>query len=206
MFLLFLKMFVRNIRFIIFFVLLLSSVEGWSYLRSDVDLGLGPISLDIKTSDLTKKLTSAAGLEFNYNLIHEAYNAAYCFSFYEVGKTDEGYLSFTRFAIGAKFYPTGLIGRKVILDNEVEAKLWKASPYMGLFLGISNTSVKEYNASAFDITPRVGVEIPVTAKLIMITQFEIFSSLSQGVPSSGAKNFNYTGFGAMLGIRITSFE
>ncbi len=199
-------MFARYVTSIFFLVCFFCSQKSWSYLRSDVDFGIGPISLDLKTSDLTKKLTSPAGFEFNYNLIHDAYKTAYCFSFYEVIKSEDGYLSFTRFAIGAKYYPTGLNGRRVVLDNEVEAKLWKASPYLGLFLGISNTSVKEYNASAFDLTPRFGVEIPVTAKLIMLTQFEIFSSLSQGGPSTGAKSFSYSGFAALIGIRVTSFE
>lgn len=199
-------MFIRYINFIFFCFIFFTSTKGWSYLRSDVDFGMGPISLDLKTSDFTKKLTSPAALEFNYNLIHDAYNTAYCFSFYEVSKSEDGYLSFTRFAIGAKYYPTGLNGRRMVLDNEVEAKLWKASPYVGLFLGLSNTSVKEYNASAFDMTPRFGVEIPVTAKLIMLAQFEIFSSLSQGGPGTGAKSFSYTGFGALIGVRVTSFD
>lgn len=195
-------------RFILTFLIatLAFSNKSWAFLRSDVDLGLGPISLDLSAGSNSKKLTSSAAFEFNYNLVQESLNFAYCFSFYEIFKSDEGDLSFSRFAIGGKYYPTGLNGQRLILDNEVEAKLWKASPYVGLFFGISNTSVKEYNASAFDLTPRLGVEIPATAKLIMLAQFEFFSSLAQGGSSSGAKSFSYTGFGALIGIRVTSFE
>lgn len=129
---------------------------------------------------------------------------AYCMSFFEIINSKDGYLTFTRFSLGPRWYPRGMNGGRVIIDNDVQARVWRATPFIGMNLGISNLSVKEYNASLIDLTPRFGVEIPLTAKILLLGQFIVSTSLSSS--SSGeAKDISYQGSSAMLGIVISNF-
>jgi hypothetical protein len=186
----------------------ISASKASAFLTSDFDINVGQSSFQAKfqanREDQTKNLSSLSSVEFNYNLRQSSSGIAYNMSFFEMLNTKEGYLSFTRFSAGARWYPRGMNGGRVVIDNDVTAKIWKATPFFGVNLGVANMSVKEFNASFTDLTPRFGVELPLTSRVLLVAQFVVASSLSSG-GASVAKAITYQGQSALIGITATNF-
>lgn len=174
-------------------------------MTSSFDANLGIANFQTKTAGFSKTLTSISAIELNYNLNHTSYNTAYTLSFYELAKTDEGAITFTRLSLGSRWYPRGMSGGRLILDNDAFARVWKASPFVGFNLGISSMTVKEFNASFIDIGPKVGVEVPIGINTLLIGQFIFNSSLSSSA-GDNSKSVSYSGASVTIGVVISGVD
>lgn len=174
-------------------------------MTSSFDANLGIANFQTKTSGFSKRISSISAIEMNYNLNHTSYNTAYSLSFYELAKTGDGAVTFTRLSLGTRWYPRGMSGGRLILDNDVVARLWMASPFVGMNIGISSMTIKEYNASFIDIGPRVGVEVPIGINILLIGQFVFNSSLSSSAGNS-TKSVSYSGGSVTAGIVISGLD
>lgn len=198
-------LFISNATFLFFRVLvtmLLISKLSHAYLTSSFDMNIGQSSFSAKTSNDSRTIGSFSTIEMNYCLRNSSMGLAYAMSFFEVVNSKEGALALTRFSVGPRYYPMGMNGNKVIIDNDVVAKIWKATPYIGGSMGLTNISTQVYNASMFDLGFRFGVEIPLTPRLLLNAQYgfsESFGSSSVG----DAKNISYSGTVATVGIIIS---
>lgn len=107
------------------------------------------------------------------------------------------------FSAGFRYYPSGFNGYRLILDQGVQAKVWKATSFMGMNLGIANVSIDELNASVIDISPRFGVELPISSSTMAQAQLVLQTASSSGTSEQTA--IKYTGISAYLGIVIVDF-
>lgn len=174
-------------------------------MTSTFDANLGIANFQTKSSGFSKSITSISALELNYNLNHTSINTAYTLSFFELLRTDEGAITFTRMSIGSKWYPRGMPGGRMIIDSDISARVWSASPFIGLNLGLSSMSIKEFNASFIDIGPKVGVEVPLGINIMLVGQFIFYSSLSSTAGES-ARSVSYSGGSVTAGITISGLE
>lgn len=169
---------------------------------SSVDANLGFSSYRIELSNVSKELQSPTTIEVNYSLKQSSTGLAYNFSMFEMLTSNEGTLNYTRFSAGLKYFPFGMNGQRVILDNQTQATVWKPTSFVGINLGIANISTKEFNASIMELSPRFGVEIPLSSNFLMQGQLLLASGSSAG--GSSARSIKITGVSAMLGFIITN--
>lgn len=127
---------------------------------------------------------------------------AYAIEFFELLNSREGSLAMTRLSVGPRWYPMGMNGSKVLIDNDVVAKIWKATPYVGASLGLANLSTKAYNASLFDLGLHFGVEIPMSPKYLLNVQYIMNSSMSASAKSEST-GISYSGSSATIGLLIS---
>lgn len=177
-----------------------------SPLVSSVDVNTGFTSIRMKTGDYETTLDSTMSLEANYNLKHAAWSTAYSMSFFELIEAQGRKLPYSRFALGIRWYPMGMNGGRLILDQGVQAHVWKSTPFIGLSMGVANASVDRFNATMTDISPRFGVELPVSSNFFLQGQLVISSGSGggSGAASSSAKTeyqqISYSGLSAMIGV------
>lgn len=180
----------------------LISLNSAAYLTSSFDANFGQSSFIATTTTDTRTIDSFSTVEMNYSLRNSSLGIAYAFSFFEVVNSKEGSLAFTRLSFGPRWYPMGMNGHKVVIDNDVIAKIWKPTPYLGGSFGLTNLSTTTYNASLFDLSLRFGVEIPISPKLLLNAQY-IFSQSMSSSSKSKDTEINYSGSSATLGILIS---
>lgn len=174
-------------------------------MTSSFDANLGIANFQTKSADFSKSISSISAIELNYNLNHTAVNTAYSLSFYELAKTDEGMVTFTRLSLGSRWYPRGMSGGRMIIDSDVQARIWAAAPFIGLNIGLSTLTIKEYNASFIDFGPRVGVEVPIAINMLLIGQFTFSSSLSSSAGDT-ARSVSYSGGSVTAGVVISGLD
>lgn len=187
---------------ILLLALQLISFRSEAYLTSSFDLNLGQSSFTAKASTDTRTIDSFSTLEMNYCLRNSSLGIAYAISFFELVNSKEGSLALTRLSLGPRWYPIGMNGNKVLIDNDVIAKIWKATPYIGGSFGLTNLSTKAYNASLFDLGIRVGVEIPLSPKFLLNAQYIMSQSMSSSSKSADTQ-ISYSGNSATLGLLIS---
>lgn len=180
----------------LFFLLCLQSRAA---LISQVDLGTGFSTLRLNSADYTGNLTGGVSLEVNYVLKQVSISSAYTLSFYEVLRA--GAIPFTRLSAGYRFYPRGINGGRMILDQGSEAQIWKPTPYAGFSVGFANVSIEQFNASLIDISPSFGAELPLTTRLLLQAQLSINTGSS--MTASEAKKISYQGITALVGVILT---
>lgn len=186
------------------FVFLLTfflSKPAHAFFTSSVDINWGFSNYSLKALDFKKNLQSPAAIEVGYNLMQASSGIAYNMTFFEMLSTNDGYLNYTSFSVGVRYYPYGSNGSKTVLDNETQAIIWKTTPFVGLNLGLANCSVKEFNATLMEISPRFGAEIPITANILMLGQLVFTKGNSSGGSSLAVSANGATG---LLGIILTT--
>ncbi len=190
-----------------FFFLLFTSLAWTPSLRaalvSTVDVNVGLSSLNVKAENYSKTLASTSAMEINYVLKHAVASAAYVISFTEMFRGNGKDLPYSLLSFGARYYTSGFNGSRLLLDQGVSAKVWRATPFIGLHVGMANVSIDDFNASIIDISPRMGVELPVTASLLGQAQLVLQSGSAAG--SGSQSTISYTGISAYLGIVIVDF-
>lgn len=186
-----------------FFIIFGFSDFAKALLVSDVDLNYGQSALRIQTRTQNISFTSTSTLEFNYNLLMPSWNTAFCMSFFETYLSNQGSMAFTRWAIGNKFYFFGVIRDRLIIDTNVEATILKPKPFIGAFLGISNLSTKDFNASSFDSNVKLGVEVPMSTLVTFVAILNLHSSIAGSAPIE--KSYSYNGYSYLLGMKINDF-
>lgn len=188
-------------RLLCILVALLNSGTIKANLISDWDVSLGSSTFNYQFgSELNESFETNSYIEFNYNLIHRGLDSALTFSFSEVLQGPTSYLPFTRFAIGGRYYFLGLNGERTIYETGISAQAFKATPFVGLNIGLSNLSVPGLNATFIDYALRGGVEIPLNSRILLLGQV----GLGGDLVSSGnrSERVSYTTFDLFAGFRI----
>lgn len=175
------------------------SLDSQSALISQVDLGTGFSTLRINSADYSGNLAGGLSMEINYVLKHVSISSAYTLSFYEVLRA--GAIPFTRLSAGYRFYPRGINGGRMILDQGSEAQIWKPTPYGGFSIGFSNISIEEFNASLIDISPNFGAELPLTTRLLLQAQLSL--NTGRSMSASEERKISYQGITALFGLILT---
>lgn len=191
-------------KYLSFFLALfaLNSSPAKAELISAVDLNAGLTSLSLKSADLNTSLSDFSAIEINYFLKHPGTSLAYVLSFAEMLRTQGVSLPYTRLGVGLRYYPLGFNGSRMIMDQDITAQVWKATPFLGLTMGLANVTVPEYNASLLEIAPRFGVELPFTATLLLQGQLILLTGSSTG---SSSRDVTYQGVTGLVGLILTGF-
>lgn len=184
-------------------------------LVSSVDADLGFTSFRVQSAgDVDKTISSVSSIEVNYALKHSTFSTAYTMSFFELLEAQGQKLPFTRWAAGVRYYPAGFNGSRLIIDQGIEAKVWRATPFIGFNIGISNISIKTdsattsnpdgaVNMSLLDLSPRFGIEMPITSDSLMQAQLALNSSMEGS--SNQNRKASYSGLTASIGIIFFAF-
>lgn len=189
----------KHLSFLLFPVLLATG-SAKAELVSAVDLNLGVTSFTLKSANSSRTISDMSSLEINYLLKHTGTSVAYLLSFGELFRSEDVSLPYTRLGFGLRYYPLGFNGSKVIMDSDVSAQVWKATPFVGLTMGIANVTVKDYNASLIEMAPRFGVELPLNSKMLFQFQMALLTGSSTG---SLAREVSYQGVTGLVGLILT---
>lgn len=187
---------------IVLIIILLFGTQLKAQLISDWDLNLGSSTFTYSLgSEVKNSFETNSHMEISYNLIHRGIHSALNISFSEVLNGDGVSLPYTRFAMGGRYYFLGLNGERTIYDTGAQVQSYKATPFIGINLGLSNLSVPGLNATFIDYAFRGGVEIPLTAQVLLVGQIGISSDLLSS--SATADNrVQYSTFDLFAGFRI----
>jgi len=202
------------IRSLLILFMSVCSFQANAYLSSDFDVNAGFTSFGINVGDnIQRSLESMSTIEIGYNLIFVGADMAFNFSFQEILQSEFGSLPYTRIALGPRWFPRGLNGRRVILDNQVQGRIWRPSPFIGLQVGLSNLSIQDntdsqltndFNAAMFDANVEIGVETPITSDWLLVGQFAYVVSIL-GETGDQRPEISYSGIQIFMGLKFTSF-
>lgn len=169
---------------------------------SSVDASLGFTSLNLSTAGYSKSLSSPSLIEMNYLLWMNNISGAIAISFSELLQSDGKTVPMSQLGIGYRYYPLGFNGSRVVLDQGVIGRIWKSTPFLGLNLSMVNISVEEFNASLVAISPRFGVELPISSSIFLQASLVFNTASSTG---SSERSVSYSGFSALLGLTFMDF-
>lgn len=196
-------------RLLLAFTMLLLTSPAYAALVSDWDISMGMISMKYSHRDLSDTLESSTALEVNYSIYQSAMDTAFTLTFMEVAGGGGHSLPYTRISMGARYYLMGINGLRTILDSRSEMRVWKASPFVAMNLGIGSLTVKTdeegggFNASLVDLNFRGGVEIPLGSDLLLIGQISVGSSMTSSKVEDESVNYNFVSL--LAGIRFVGF-
>lgn len=190
------------------------SVPSNAYIASDFDANWGVSFIDVKVAGIAPKaIESYSTLEIGYNLIFSSINTALNISFMELVNSNFGLIPFTRLAFGPRYYVRGLNGTRLLLDNQVQGRLWRPSPFIGFQLGFSSLSIEDttspqfqnnFNAAIVDANIELGLETPISSDWLLMGQFSYLTSV---LSNSGDERpeLSYEGLQILIGLKITKF-
>jgi hypothetical protein len=193
-------------------MILLMSRQGLASLASDVSAGMGVGSNTIALTQTQQTVTSNAILDFSYNAYYTPMRSAFILSFNENLRSNVGNLNFTRLGLGIRWYVFGYNGDRTVFDSNVEGRIFRPAPFLSLTLGGSTLSVPRinsdsrqyFNAMAYDIDIRAGIEVPLNSRYYLVTQLASLSAFPTYNPQT-KENLSYQGLNLFLGIKATSF-
>lgn len=179
---------------------------------SSFDLSYGMASYQVKAFDSTgalaetRTLSSKTGFQIDYNVALFDYRTVATLSFSQFQTSNIGDVPLTRLALGGSYHFIRVNGQRLILDNEVESKVWGISPAIELTLGMNKLSINDtpdfqFTSSLFDATPKLSVEIPVSSKILLILKGGYFLTIFS---SSTPFRINLSGAVFNLGFKLTT--
>ena len=179
---------------------------------SSFDLSYGLAGYSIKAFDSngdlaeTRSLSSKTGFQIDYNVALFDYRTVATLSFSQFQTSNVGDVPLTRLAIGGSYHFVRVNGPRLILDSEVESKVWGISPAVELTFGINKLSINDredfqFTSSLFDITPKLSLEIPITSKILLILKGGYFLTLFS---STSTFKINLAGSVFNLGFKLTT--
>lgn len=179
------------------------ATKAHALLISSVDAGLGFSTYKLNYSGLTHSMTSTSTIELNYVLKHSALSSAYTLSFMEMLSESNRQLPFTKLAFGYRWYPMGMNGGRLILDQGAIAQVWKATPFALLSMGMTNVSIPEFNATLIDTTLGFGAELPLNTQTLIQAQLGLHTGNSTA--SSQARAISYQGMSVIFSLIFLGF-
>jgi len=158
----------------------------------------------------TASLNSYTGLQLDYNVALFDYRTVTTLSFMQFGTSSMGASPITRIAMGASYHFFRINGQRVILDNQVEGKIWGVSPALELSLGLDRLSVDgksstqqklQFTAGLIDAIPRILIEIPMSTNVLLMIRAGTYLTLSG---SSAQYKIGLSGGVFNLGFKLTT--
>ncbi len=166
---------------------------------------------DTKTGLLskTRSLSSSTGIQIDYNVALFDYRSVATLSFSQFETSNLGSTPLTRVALGGSYHFFRINGQRVILDSDVESKVWGISPAIELSLGISKLSIKDpqnsnldFAASVIDFLPRILIEFPVSSNFLLMFRGGYYTTLSTS--KSQFYDIGLSGMIVNIGIKLTT--
>lgn len=159
------------------------------------------------SSPISRGLNSSTGFQIDYNVAMFDYRTVATLSFMQFQSSNLGDVPLSRLAIGASYHFFRVNGQRVIMDTDVESKIWGVSPAIEVTLGVNKLSINDsenfqFTSSLIDLTPRILVEIPVSSNILLMLRGGYYLTLM-----SGTEPYRITLSGMVLnaGIKLTTF-
>ncbi len=180
---------------------------------SSFDLSYGMASLQIDAYDSSgalaesRALNSSLGFQIDYNVALFDYRTVATLSFTQLQSSNIGNVPLSRLALGASYHFFRVNGQRVIMDTDVESKIWGVSPALEVTIGVNKLSINDsanfqFTSSLIDLTPRVLVEIPITSNLLLMVRGGYYLTLLSG---STPFKINLSGMVLNAGFKLTTF-
>ena len=154
------------------------------------------------------QLTSYTGLELDYNVAMFDYRTVASFSFMQFQNSNLGSAPISRVGFGISYYMLRINGQRVVLDNQVEGKVWGVAPAVELTFGVNKLSVKDptnanldFTAGVLDAIPRILIEIPLSSTFLLMLRAGTYITL-QG--STTQYNIKLSGGIFNIGFKLTT--
>jgi hypothetical protein len=177
-----------------------------SWAVAQLNLTATPIAQ--KTEAVPKHLNSSTGIQLDYNVAVFDYRTVATFSFTQFQTSTLGTAPISRIGVGLSYHLFRINGQRVILDNQVEGKVWGVSPALELSVGVTKLSVKDENDSNFDFTaglidaiPRILIEIPLSSNFLLMVRAGTYMTLKGSSPNYTIK---LSGSVFNLGFKLTT--
>ncbi len=179
---------------------------------SSFDLSWASALLNLTTTQVgggssvsTQRINSYTGLQLDYNVAMFDYRTVATIEFTQFQTSTLGPSPLSRVALGASYHLFRINGQRVILDNQVEGKVWGVSPALELSVGLSRLSVNggglDFTAGLIDAIPRLLIEVPMSTSFLLM--FRVGSYLTVSGSSSQYK-ISLSGTVFNLGFKLTT--
>lgn len=180
---------------------------------SSFDISYGMAQLNVEALDAngnlaeSRGLNSSTGFQIDYNVAMFDYRTVATLSFMQFQTSNIGDVPLSRLALGASYHFFRVNGQRVIMDTDVESKIWGVSPALEITLGVNKLSINDsvnfqFTSSLIDLTPRILVEVPVTSNILLMLRAGYFMTLLSGnIPYE----INLSGMVLNAGIKLTTF-
>ncbi len=177
----------------------------------DVSYGMAQLNVDAFDSSGnladSRGLNSMTGFQIDYNVAMFDYRTVATLSFMQFQTSNIGDVPLSRLALGASYHFFRVNGQRVIMDTDVESKVWGVSPALEVTLGVNKLSINDsvnfqFTSSLVDLTPRILVEVPVTSNILLMLRGGYFMTLLSG---SVPYKINLSGMVLNAGIKLTTF-
>jgi hypothetical protein len=137
------------------------------------------------TPSKTRTLSSLTGLQIDYDVALFDLRTVVSASFAQFMTSNLGSAPFNRVSLGVSYHFLRVNGQRVVMDNEVEGKIWGISPALELSLGVNKLSIKDPSDANFDFTsslvdfmPRLLIEIPLSSNYLLLLRGGYYTTLS----------------------------
>ena len=174
----------------------------------DVSWGIANLSLNTTDGAASRTLTSPDALQIDYNVALFDYRTVASLSFMQLETSSLGPMPLSRIALGVSYHFFRINGQRIVLDNQVEGKVWGISPALELSLGISKISINDpenstlhFTASAIDAIPRFLVEVPISSTFLLMLRAGYYTTLSS---SNQYFNVKLSGSIFNVGFKLTT--
>ena len=176
----------------------------------DVSYGMANLTINAFGSDGTlaesRGLNSKTGFQVDYNVAMFDYRTVATLSFAQYQSSNIGDVPLTRLGIGGSYHFFRVNGQRMLMDTDVESKVWGVSPALEVTLGINKLSINDsasfhFTSSLVDITPRLLVEVPMTSSLLLMLRAGYFATL---LSSSSPYKIKLSGLVLNLGFKLTT--
>ena len=156
----------------------------------DVSWANANLTLDAYTSGAsvpskTRTLSSPTGIQIDYDVALFDLRTVVSASFAQFMTSNLGSTPFNRVSLGVAYHFLRVNGQRVLMDNEVEGKVWGISPALELSLGVNKLSIKDpsdanfdFTSSLVDLMPRLLVEIPLSSNYLLLLRGGYYTTLS----------------------------
>jgi hypothetical protein len=177
----------------------------------DVSYGLAQLTVDAFDSSgalaESRGLNSSTGFQIDYNVALFDYRTVATVSFLQFQTSNLGNVPLSRMALGASYHFFRVNGQRVIMDTDVESKIWGVSPALEVTLGVNKLSINDsknfqFTSSLIDLTPRILVEVPLTSNVLLMLRAGYFLTLMSG---TSPYKINLSGLVLNAGIKLTTF-
>lgn len=178
---------------------------SWAYVP-----GLSLDAYETATGNFVKHrtLASTSGVQIDYNIALFDYRTVASFSFTQLADSNLGSAPFSRIALGVSYHLFRINGQRMLLDNQVESRIWGISPALELSLGINKLTINDpsdknfvFAASLVDAVPRLLIEIPMSSTFLLMLRAGTYVTLKG---ANAAYNIKLSGLLLNIGFKLTT--
>jgi hypothetical protein len=186
----------------------ISTAASFDLSWGSANIAVDSITRASGTTSGTRNLTSYSVFQIDYNVALFDYKTVATLSFTQIGSSNFGSFPLTRIGLGASYHFVRVNGQRVILDSQVEGKIWGISPALEMSIGLTSLSMRQsgnpgfdFTASIIDIAPRLLIEVPFSPSVLIMFRAGLLKSISSG---GGTYIVSYSGTVFNIGFKLTT--